>query len=468
MVYNTRSHRQRPLQASQRRADNRQGLRIPVKKGSDEQRRNNDSKGKASHTSAILTLSEDSSSSSNDESETCSTPIRSHPSRVSPPSKARRRAEVNSKLAPPKPGREFDDHHLLGDVRIVHYKHNPPQRSGQVSPDQDRRLSRDIPIHRQFALSRFPVPRSFLHHSRYALEQLQSSSILFSALERPPPAVITIVASPHAAIHFLRCFLTRKSHWLKSRDRDTDHDKCFWSIVTRRFNENDLGYHIGEWSIARVIAMVLCSDPYREQIEQKRRLQEDELLSRLISEIDDCREMSHRRKLQQSLDPGRIKTMTVNETLKDDVQEVFLPKPITTIEGYNDYMKALAEKEEKRTTATVVARVQATDRSQQGQTSSKPHGPASQSKIQLTNKQVKGPNVPRNAPSAAKRTRGNQSMKFRRRGGPGRQDGPSHPSPNQPRRQFGGVPSTKERTEGYRRSRQQFKATYRGSENRRR
>ncbi|KAI1358588.1 hypothetical protein F5Y08DRAFT_321546 [Xylaria arbuscula] len=457
-----------------------------MKKGSDEQRRNNDSKGKSSHTSAIPTLSEDSSSSSDDESETFSTSIRSHPSRVSPPSKARRRAEVNSKLAPPKPGREFDNHHLLGDVRIVHYKYNPPKEGTKSRPikiEGSPEISHSLAICPQQISSPQEFPASFTLRPGAAgfqcnretnrdghtdeLSISQSSSILFSALERPPPAVITIVASPHAAIHFLRCFLTRQSHWLKSRDRDTDHDKCFWSIVTRRFNENDLGYHIGEWSIARVIATVLCSNYYREQIEQKKRLQEDELLSRLISEIDDCREMSQRRELQQSLDPGRIQTMISNETLKEDVQEVVLPKPITTIEGYNDYMNALAEKEAKRTTATVVARVQATDRGRQGPTSFKPHGPAPQSKMQLTNKQVTGPNVPRNPPSAPKRMRGNQSMRFRRRGGPGRQDGPSHPSPNQPRRQFGGVPSTKEQTEGYRRSRQQFKAMYRGSENRR-
>lgn len=170
--------------------------------------------------------------------------------------------------------------------------------------------------------------------------------------------------------------------------------------------------------------------------------------------------MSQRRTRKQRSDLGRIQYMVSTRTTpKEDVQEGILTKKPTTINDQKNLISVLRMKEANKTTAAATA-TRMVDRDRQERVLSKPYAQAQHSNIQSTKRRAARPNMRMITPSTPKGMRENSSKKFRQTTNLQRQDKPPQSSSRQPRKYFGGVPSTDERAHEYRRSRQQFKPAH--------
>ncbi|KAJ8114601.1 hypothetical protein ONZ43_g4862 [Nemania bipapillata] len=154
----------------------------------------------------------------------------------------------------------------------------------------------------------------------------------------PSAAVTSIITSVTAATTFLHCFLAAEAQWLRSCDHDMDPDIRFWKGIASRFNAHSHGYSIDAWLTARVIAVTLCGEPYKMQVQKQVSIEGLEL-SGLLSAIQDCRRMSHRRRR------GHLKTARAfvsNIAGGDQIQKDVLGRKPQTLEDQKKLLEALA------------------------------------------------------------------------------------------------------------------------------
>ncbi|KAI0904526.1 hypothetical protein F4823DRAFT_204620 [Ustulina deusta] len=266
-----------------------------------------------------------------------------------------------------------------GHVQIIHFdfhKYRPSTPGSESRPikiEDSPEASLPSPI-RSEKRSMLQEPLA-LHTSRLEVPAIQSGyqpsdaryvdredpngssfMILLGGLV-PSAVVTTIIASPKASTAFLHCFLAAESYWLRSRDHDIDPDAKFWEKLIARFNANLPGYQIDTWLTARIIATILCSQPYKTQVEQQLP-QANDVILHLLSAIEDCRRMSQRRRRQQQSGSENVKTSIRHkaakgdartgilvrkpQTLEEDVRKVVLTTKPQTLEDRDKLIEALA------------------------------------------------------------------------------------------------------------------------------
>ncbi|KAI1346286.1 hypothetical protein F5Y01DRAFT_27454 [Xylaria sp. FL0043] len=376
MPYNTRSRRQEfqpVLPHSQRPIRRPQDNPTPIQ-GTGCRRGAGDLTRESSHTSAFFSLSKDCPWQFEDESQTSSPPSFTRPHSTSPPST---QIEDNP-IGIPSPILAFQENHKSvtteksdqrqpGQARIIHFdfsKYRPSTPGSESRPikiedSPESTLSSSIPSQKLSAprelaassiasCSEVPVrqdgcqPSDTLYLNR---ENHNGSSfmILPGSLELSA-ATTNIISSPEASTAFLHSFLAAEKYWLRSWDHDMDPDIKFWDKFTAKFNANTLCYQIDTWLTATTVATVLCSQPYKAQIQRQLSLGDDMKL-RLVSAIEDCRRMSQRRRRQQQLRSKNVKASIDNKAAGEEFEQDVLTKKPQTLEDQNKLLLTLATTE---------------------------------------------------------------------------------------------------------------------------
>ncbi|KAI0545114.1 hypothetical protein F4679DRAFT_488539 [Xylaria curta] len=281
-----------------------------------------------SHTSAIFSLSENSLELSEDVPRSSSTPTPIGPCRTSTPQKRQNQIKNSADDASLGLGSEGvptapqEAEYMPEHVEIVHFdfnKYRPstpgsksapikiedsPKSSPSSSADTQKASHYQEPLTLPVSLPKETVAIRYDDQScdvSQVEDDHANNGSSFMTLSGDPvlsEGVKSIITSPRAATTFLHCFLASEKHWLKSLDHDMDPDIIFWQNIIRRFNALPHGYRIHFWLTARVIATTLCSQPYRAQVRQQLPSMDAELVP-LASAIEDCRQMSQRRRQEQ-------------------------------------------------------------------------------------------------------------------------------------------------------------------------
>ncbi|KAI0818450.1 hypothetical protein GGR55DRAFT_685750 [Xylaria sp. FL0064] len=367
MPHNTRSRRQefQPVSShSQRPIHRPQDNPTPIQ-GTGWRRGAEDLTRETSHTSAFFSLSKNCRGQCEDESQTSSFPSSTRPHSTSSPSKVPYQIEDRS-IGIPSPILAFQENHKSvtteksdqrqpGQVRIIHFdfdKYRPATPGSESRPikiedspestlsssirSQKLSAPREVAASSIASCPEVPVrqyscqPSETLYFNREN-HNGSSSMILPRSLELSAVA-INIISSPEASTAFLHSFLAAEKHWLRSWDHDMDPDIKFWEKFTAKFNANTLCYQIDTWLTAKTVATVLCSQPYKTQIQRQLSLGDDMKL-RLVSAIEDCRRMS--KNVEAPIDKAAAEELQ---------QDVLMKKP-QTLEDQNKLLLTLATTE---------------------------------------------------------------------------------------------------------------------------
>ncbi|KAI1273427.1 hypothetical protein F5Y07DRAFT_257333 [Xylaria sp. FL0933] len=243
-----------------------------------------------------------------------------------------------SKYRPSTPGSES---------RPIKIEDSPESTLSSSIPSQKLSAPRELAASSIASCSEVPVrqygcqPSDILYLNRE--NHNGSSFMILPGSPELSAATTNIISSPEASTAFLHSFLEAEKYWLRSWDHDMDPDIKFWEKFSAKFNANTFCYQIDTWLTARTVATVLCSQPYKAQIQRQLSLGDDMKL-RLVSAIEDCRRMSQRRRRQQQLRSKNVNASIDNKAAQEEFEDVLTRKP-QTLEDQNKLLLTLATTE---------------------------------------------------------------------------------------------------------------------------
>ncbi|KAI1121068.1 hypothetical protein F5Y10DRAFT_288960 [Nemania abortiva] len=330
------------------------------------------------HTSAAFSPLENPLENPGCEHEISSAPVSTHHRDKSSPSKGRDVIKDSMNIVPPAfdpqgicqtAPQQADGESQPEGARIIHFdfsKYTPGRSEShpikiEDSPKASSLLatsSQSTPAHKTLISPGVSRPDVSAIHDNFQfsdashIEKAHYAGSLFISLPAdlgPPIAVASIITSPKAATAFLKCFLAAEERWLRSCDHDMDPDIKFWKHIMAKFNANPYGYRVDTWRTARDIAVTLCGQPYKTQV-QKQLPDADAELSPLVTAIMDCRHMSERRRW------GYLKIAKTSTTsdmaVEDNLQNAGLEIMPRTIEERDGLMEALRKAQSGKSSKT--------------------------------------------------------------------------------------------------------------------